>query len=46
MKPVDVEIIDFSDIEPLEESIAPVFVAALFSGNGGTCGRFGCLCLA
>ncbi len=41
----DLEILDFSDVDQLEESIAPIFVAAFDPASGGTCGKYGCLCL-
>lgn len=43
----DLEILDFSDVDQLEESIAPVFVAVFSAADsGGTCKKYGCLCLS
>lgn len=37
----DLEVIDFSDVSELEESIAPVFFNP---PSGGTCNHLGCIC--
>jgi hypothetical protein len=38
------EMVDFDDLQEIEESVAPLFLLLNNVGTGGSCGRSGCQC--